>query len=134
MKTQIEDREVIFRVSVTFSSYGPDGMAAGEADASGYRHESDDYDAQELSTLSRNLGLSAASIEETGNGLVVSFCSETPDESRAYFEEGISTFYTAHLETVNGEKPTYETAALAAEAMGITPVAAPSYHQDPEPY
>ena len=112
--------EHTFHLLVTFDSWTAEDREHGEPSDRGFTQDAGDYDADELASLSRKLGLSEASIQVSDAGLTVAFMSTTPEENDAHFREGIDTYYTLHLKAVDGLPPTEETARLAAEVMGVT--------------
>ncbi|WP_455233433.1 hypothetical protein [Geopseudomonas aromaticivorans] len=124
MATQHDERddapEHTFNLSVTFDRWTEADREQGEPGDRGFTREAGDYDAEELARLARHLGLSQASVQNTGNGLVVGFISTTPDENNAHFRHGVDTYYTLHLHSVDGQPLTEESVLLAAETMGVS--------------
>lgn len=117
--SESEQKEVVARLSVTYTKWDEASLAAGEALEVGTHHESDSYDAAELARLARDLGLHEVAVEMTGEGVRASMASVTPAENREFFEEGISTFYTAHLESVNGEPVDLESVKDVVSVMEL---------------
>ncbi|MDU4254406.1 hypothetical protein [Pseudomonas sp.] len=91
-------------------------------DATEQQSESDTMEADELMRLVRNKGItSTPTVAQHGDGSWhVSYRSETPDESREYFEQGIETYYTLQLEHVNGQPVNPENAQVFAQETGLS--------------
>lgn len=79
------------------------------------------YEPDELVKLIREKGICPkASVAQLGdNSWNVSWRSETPEESREYFEQGIETYYTLNLLEGNGEPVNPEIARVFAEEVGV---------------
>ena len=80
-------------------------------------------DADDLAKVIRDRGITDATKHCDMDGSEnwhVSWGSEMPDENRAYFEQGIETYYTLHLVAVNGERPSADSIEVFAEDAGLT--------------
>lgn len=91
--------------------------------------ETDTLEADELIRLVRDKGITRSpTVEQYGDGSWrVSYRSESPEENRAYFERNIETYYTLHLEEVNGQPVNPENAQVFADEVGL------NFHNPYEP-
>lgn len=110
-----EDRR-IFTVSVTFEKVTAESAEHGDADERGYEVEDQDVDYDDLRRMARERNYS----EPSSSVMTSPMWFTTPDaeESREYFEDGVSTYYSLHLKAVDGNAPTLEDYAELAQMLG----------------
>lgn len=79
------------------------------------------YEPSELKLLFRNKGISETpTVAQFGDGSwQVAWRSETPDESREYFEQGVETYYTLNLLEANDVPVSPEIAQVFADEVGV---------------
>ncbi|MBA1280404.1 hypothetical protein [Stutzerimonas stutzeri] len=101
-------------------------MSTDTSDAAGNQNECqyfvDTFEPSEVVRLFRDKGVTPSpSVEQYGDGSwSVTWRSESPEENREYFEQGIHKHYTFSLLGANGEPVNPEIAQVFAEEAGVT--------------
>lgn len=106
-----------FIVSIHFEKWTEEDCEAGEPGERGTLLDHESVDVDDLKRYGRDYGLSEACGVGTP-GLY--FASTSPDENREHFEEGIDTYYSLHVHSVNGHEPDAADYQRIAGLVGVT--------------
>lgn len=107
-----------FVISLVASKYTEADLDAGEAGETEELIESEAHSLRDLKRLMRDRGISLMQ-EDQSVSSGATFVSQSPDENRAYFEDGVHTYYRLTLEKVRGVQATPEDAAEFADRFNI---------------
>lgn len=107
-----------FQVSLIAQKYTEEDLEAGEGGEVVEMIESEAYSARQLQRIIRERGISHMQVDPA-EPASAAFVSETPDENREYFEEGIHTYYRLTLEKVRGLEATPQDAADFASRFDL---------------